>query len=423
MAVCYIGLGSNLGNRKVNIIAALKYIGALKNTKVMKVSRFYETEPEGGPLNSPRFINAAAKIDTALSPAGLFRELKIIESRLGRKAGRKFYPRQIDLDILFYGNKRINLPYLKVPHPRLTERDFVLRPLKDIAGQLVKSLSAKMKVISKISSMRGFIRAQKIKGRTIGFVPTMGALHQGHLSLIRQAKKDCDMCVVSIFVNPAQFGPKEDYQRYPRDLVQDSILAKSAGCDLIFYPETSRMYPENYLTYVNVEKITDCLCGKDRPGHFKGVATVVSKLFNIAQPDIAYFGQKDYQQALAIKKMVEDLNMPLKIKVMPTIRESGGLAMSSRNAYLSAQERLDAEVLYQSLQKAEAMISQGERNSQKIIREMRKMILRKKTAKIDYAQVADAQTLVPVNVIQGKTLIALAARIGKTRLIDNIVVC
>lgn len=423
MAVCYLGLGSNLGNRRKFIRLALQRIGALEKTKVIKVSRFFETEPQGFIAASPRFINAAAKIRTPLSAPKLLKELKAIESKLGRKKLKGLRSRPIDLDILFYGNKRINLPYLKVPHPRAAERDFVLRPLKDIAGQLIKSLSAKTKVISKISSMREFIRAQKAKGMTIGFVPTMGALHQGHLSLIRQAKKDNDRCVVSIFVNPIQFGPKEDYKKYPRELEKDSILARWAGCDCVFLPVAGEMYPENYLTYVFVEKITDCLCGKDRPGHFKGVATVVSKLFNIVQPDTAYFGQKDYQQALVIKQMAEDLNMPLKIKVMPTIRESDGLAMSSRNAYLSAQERLDAAVLYQSLQKAEAMICHGERSGRKIIREMRKMILKKKTAKIDYAQIADAQTLVPVNVIQGKTLIALAARIGKTRLVDNIVVC
>jgi pantoate--beta-alanine ligase len=423
MAVCYLGLGSNLGNRRKFIRLALQRVGALEKTKVIKVSRFFETEPQGFIAASPGFINAAAKIRTPLSALKLLKELKDIESKLGRKKLKGPRSRPIDLDILFYGNKRINLPYLKVPHPRVTERDFVLRPLKDIAGPLIKSLSAKMKVISKISSMREFVRAQKAKGRTIGFVPTMGALHQGHLSLIRQAKRDNDRCVASIFVNPIQFGPKEDYKKYPRDLERDSILARRAGCDCVFFPDAREMYPEDYLTYVFVEKITDCLCGMLRPGHFKGVTTVVSKLFNIIGPDIAYFGQKDYQQALVIKKMVEDLNMPLKIKVMPTVRESDGLAMSSRNAYLSAQERLDAAVLYQSLKKAEAMISQGERNSQKIIREMRKMILKKKTAKIDYALVADAQTLVPVNVIQGKTLIALAARIGKTRLIDNTVAC
>lgn len=421
MVVCYLGLGSNLGNRQKLIRLALQRIGALEKTKVIKVSRFFETEPQGFIAASPGFINAAAKIRTNLSAPRLLKELKAIESKLGRKKLKGLRSRPIDLDILFYGNKIINRHFLKIPHPRLTERDFVLRPLKDIAPQLMKSLSVKMKVISKISSIRGFIRAEKTRGRTIGYVPTMGALHQGHLSLIRQAKRDCDICVVSIFVNPIQFGPKEDYRKYPRDLEKDSILARSAGCDCVFFPDAREMYPDNYLTYVNVEKITDCLCGRLRPGHFKGVTTVVSKLFNIVQPDIAYFGQKDYQQALVIKKTVEDLNMPLRIKVMPIIRESDGLAMSSRNAYLSAQERLDAGVLYQSLQKAKAMISRGERNSQKIIREMRKMILSKKTAKIDYAQVADAQTLMPASIIKDKTLIALAVRIGKTRLIDNIV--
>lgn len=388
----------------------------------MQVSGVYETEPQAGPANSPRFINAAAKIRTRLSAVRLFRELRAIESRLGRKDSRRFYPRPIDLDILFYGDKRINLPYLKIPHPRLRERDFVLRPLSEIAPQIIKSLASQMRVISKIPDIRKFIAKEKARKKTIGFVPTMGALHRGHLSLIRQAKRDCDVCAVSIFVNPIQFAPKEDYRKYPRDLERDSILAKSARADVIFSPDAKEMYPENYLTYVNVEKITDCLCANARPGHFKGVATVVAKLFNIVQPHIAYFGQKDYQQALVIKKMVSDLNMPLKIKVMPIVRENDGLAMSSRNGYLNIRERQDAVILYLSLERARNMVAGGERNCKKIIAEIKDEISRKKSAKIDYVEIRDAETLEHIERIKRKSVIALAVWIGRTRLIDNIVV-
>ena len=422
MITCYLGLGSNLGDRRQNIKLALKRIRALRNTKLVRISGIYETDPYNCPPGSPRFLNLTAKIKTNLSALSLLNELKGLESDLGRKDKRKYSARPLDLDILFYGNKKINSPRLKIPHLRLKERNFVLKPLKEIAPALIKSLAKETEVISGFEAMGKFIAKVKSSGKTIGFVPTMGSLHQGHLSLIRQAKNDCATCVLSVFVNPIQFGPREDYKKYPRDLEVDRILAKSAGCDYIFYPQAKDMYGWGYSTYVNVEKLTDYLCGASRPGHFKGVATVVAKLFNIIQPDIAYFGQKDYQQALVIKKMAEDLNMPLKIKIMPIVRESDGLALSSRNVYLNAQERSDALVLYRSLQKAEEMILGGEKNSEKISAEIKKEIIQKKSARIDYIAVADIETFEPLERIKKKALIALAVYFGKTRLIDNIIV-
>lgn len=278
-----------------------------------------------------------------------------------------------------------------------------------------------MRVIRSIKQMLAYVKQVKRRGKTVGFVPTMGYLHEGHLSLARQARKDCDVVLMSIFVNPIQFGPKEDFEKYPRDLSRDRRLAESAGVDVIFYPLAEKMYPEDYLTYVDVEKMTTLLCGRSRPGHFRGVTTVVAKLFNILQPDIAYFGQKDAQQAIVIQKMVEDLNMPLKIKVMPIVRESDGLAMSSRNAYLNEKERRDATILYQALNRAKAKIQEGQRDVQRIVSLIRKMINSKKSAKIDYIQVVDRKTLMPVKNIKGKVLIILAVWIGKTRLIDNII--
>ncbi len=423
MAICYLGLGSNLGDRKKNIQLAIDFLRDIDGIRIESSSALYETDPQGCPYGSPKFLNGVIKIKTTLGPEQLLMTLKSIEKKLGRKGVKqKFSPRPIDLDILFYANKKINLPNLKIPHQHLRERDFVLKPLKEIAPKVIKSLARKMKVISSIDRMRQFIAEEKAMNKTIGFVPTMGCLHQGHLSLIRQAKKDCDICVASIFVNPIQFSPEEDYKKYPRDLECDSILAKSAGCDCIFYPEVKNMYPESYLTYVNVEKITDCLCGAVRPGHFKGVTTVVAKFLNIIQPDIAYFGQKDYQQVLVIRKMAYDLNMPLKIKIMPIIRESDGLSMSSRNTYLNVRERHEAAVLYQSLSKAKKMVLAGEKNSEKIIAGIRDMIMQKNSARIDYIAVTDAGTLEPLEQVKGKALIALAVWLGKTRLIDNIIV-
>src|SRR3989338_4091671 len=217
-----------------------------------------------------------------------------------------------------------------------------------------------MKLISNLKQLSFEVKKIKKENKTIGLVPTMGYLHEGHLSLMRQAKRDCHISLVSIFVNPTQFGPKEDYKKYPRNLKRDLTLARSAGVDIVFSPSAEEIYPENYRTYVNVEKLTDGLCGASRPGHFRGVATIVTKLFNLVRPDIAYFGQKDAQQARVIEKMAEDLNTGIKIKVMPIVREAAGLAMSSRNVYLNKEERKEAIVLYQSLKLAKKMILSGE---------------------------------------------------------------
>lgn len=252
----------------------------------------------------------------------------------------------------------------------------------------------------------------------------MGYLHEGHLSLIRIAKEKSDVVITTIFVNPLQFAPNEDYDKYPRDLERDVKLAQSAGCDIIFHPSVEEMYPENFLTYVEVEKLTKVLEGEFRPTHFRGVTTVVAKLFNITKPHIAVFGQKDAQQALIIKQMVRDLNFDIEIIVAPIVREPDGLAMSSRNVYLSESERKDATVLYQSLKLAEKLIEEGERNSGVIISKMEELIKSKPTAKIDYIAIVDPNTLEKVeNLSEGKEyLIALAVRIGSTRLIDNTLV-
>ncbi|MDP3732065.1 MAG: pantoate--beta-alanine ligase [Candidatus Omnitrophota bacterium] len=279
-----------------------------------------------------------------------------------------------------------------------------------------------MRIIRNIKEMAGFSDKMRSKGKAIGFVPTMGALHEGHSSLIRRAHKENDIVVVSIFVNPIQFGPKEDYRRYPRNLKHDARLCQKAGADVIFCPEVQQMYHDNYKTYVIVENLSDVLCGKFRPGHFKGVATIVTKFFNIVRPHKAYFGQKDAQQAIIIKKIAEDLNIPVRIKVMPTVREKDGLAMSSRNTYLNKEERLDAKVLYQALILAKNLIKRGYADSLGIIRKMRRLINKKKSACIQYISIVNPNDLQPIDKIRGKVLITLSAWIGKTRLIDNIIV-
>lgn len=280
-----------------------------------------------------------------------------------------------------------------------------------------------MEVIRGISRMREFVQEQKLSGKRIGLVPTMGYLHAGHLSLVREALKSCDVVVMSIFVNPLQFGVGEDFGDYPRDLTRDSELAEQAGVAAIFAPAVSEMYPSGgYYSYVDVEKITEGLCGRSRPGHFRGVTTVVTKLFNIVQPDVAVFGQKDAQQAVVIQRMVRDLNLPLQIVVAPIIREADGLALSSRNVYLNPAEREAALVLYRSLNQAEQLVTAGERNAKVLQETIEKQIKEEPLARIDYIEVVRAEDLQPSEVLQGRTLIALAVFFGKTRLIDNRIV-
>jgi len=279
-----------------------------------------------------------------------------------------------------------------------------------------------LRIIHTVREMRDYVRGHKLAGRTVALVPTMGYLHEGHLTLMRRAKQRCDVVVASIFVNPKQFGAGEDFERYPRDMARDARLAQEVGVDAIFNPPVEEMYPPGYHTYVEVEKLTEGLCGASRPGHFRGVTTVVNKLFNIVQPDVAFFGQKDAQQTIAIRRMVEDLNMPLEIVTIATVREPDGLAMSSRNVYLTPAEREAALVLYRSLQKARAMIESGERSVQAVIAGMREVLAAEPLAKVDYVEIRDADDLSEINTLQGRVLVALAVFIGRTRLIDNLLV-
>ena len=280
----------------------------------------------------------------------------------------------------------------------------------------------KMEVAKTIEAVRGLVKAARSEGSKIGLVPTMGALHVGHISLIEAAVKDCDFVAVSIFVNPTQFGPGEDFEKYPRPMEADLEICRKAGVDVVFAPAPKEMYPAENLAWVTVEKLTEPLCGSSRPGHFRGVTTVCAKLFNIVAPDVAYFGQKDGQQAIVIKRMVADLNMPLEIVVCPTVREANGLAVSSRNQYLTAQQKQDAANIYKSLQTCLKMIDAGTTETRQIIAEMRKILQQIPSAEIEYVSIVDAETLESIEKIAGKILAAVAVKVGPARLIDNILV-
>ncbi|MGD8787110.1 MAG: pantoate--beta-alanine ligase [Phycisphaerales bacterium] len=277
-----------------------------------------------------------------------------------------------------------------------------------------------MEVAETIESVRNLVKSARADGKTVGLVPTMGALHIGHISLIEAAAPKCDFIVVSIFVNPTQFGPGEDFEKYPRPLEADLKICEEKGVDVVFAPTPDQMYPLEKLTWVNVEKLTDTLCGRSRPGHFRGVTTVCTKLFNIVTPDMAFFGQKDAQQAIVIKRMVADLNMPLEIIICPTVREPNGLAVSSRNQYLSEQQKNDAANIYKSLEKCRQMVEGGIENTSEIIAEMTKILQQVPSMQIEYISIVDADMLDNIDRITGTILVVVAVKLGPARLIDNI---
>ncbi len=276
-----------------------------------------------------------------------------------------------------------------------------------------------MKTIEYTKEMQDYAEGLRRQGKKLSFVPTMGYFHEGHLQLMREAKKLADCLIVSIYVNPTQFGPKEDLSKYPRDFARDAKMAKDVGADIIFYPGNEEMYPEGYQTYVTVEEVTKNLCGLSRPGHFRGVTTICAKLFNIVKPHVAVFGKKDYQQYVTIKRMVADLNMDLEVVGLPTVREADGLAMSSRNVYLKDKERQSALTLIAALKYAQKLYDEGERETAVIIGEAEKIIKGAPYTQIDYVKICNAQTLQDVPKINSQAIIALAVKVAQTRLIDN----
>ena len=276
-----------------------------------------------------------------------------------------------------------------------------------------------VKIIESIKDMQSYSLSARQEGKAVALVPTMGYLHEGHASLMKEGRRRADLLVASIFVNPAQFGVGEDFEKYPRDMERDICIAAAAGVDVIFAPAAAAMYPDGYQTYVDVERLTLPLCGASRPGHFRGVTTVVCKLFGIVQPHLALFGRKDYQQLAVIRQMTADLNIPVEIIGMPIVREADGLAMSSRNAYLSAAERKSALCLCRGLAAARQLFATGERAVTELVDAISSVIASEKSAVVDYIELRDQLTLAPVSHADGSTLAAVAVRIGKTRLIDN----
>ncbi|MBI3098770.1 MAG: pantoate--beta-alanine ligase [Planctomycetes bacterium] len=465
MPTALIGLGSNLGARAAACARAASLIDRLPQTRLVALSRLVESAPIGGPPQRP-FVNAVLRVETGIRPGPLLRKLKRIERDLGRVPGLRWGPRRIDADLLYWGEAVVRNGSLDLPHPRIAERRFVLDPLAEVAasfrdpvrgctlealrdraapevrGQEVSVMKpvprtwkflgeriarrqsdgarrAPARILRTVAALRRYVAAARRAGRSIGFVPTMGALHEGHLSLMRRAKRECDVVLVSIFVNPMQFGPREDFSKYPRDLAGDARLCSSAGVDAIFAPSVEAMYPPGFKTCVDMRDLTEPLCGRFRPGHFRGVMTVVAKLFLQVQPDAAFFGQKDFQQAAILKQMARDLDFPIRIVRCPIVREPDGLAMSSRNAYLSPEERSQALCLSQALTEARRLLRGGERRAGRLRRAMKRIVRAVSGARIDYISIVDPETLRDVEQATPSSVALLAVRIGPARLIDN----
>ncbi|MCL6627567.1 pantoate--beta-alanine ligase [Alicyclobacillus shizuokensis] len=277
-----------------------------------------------------------------------------------------------------------------------------------------------MQTIETIAEVREAVAAARRESKTVGLVPTMGFLHDGHMRLVDTARQENDLVVVSIFVNPLQFGPNEDFDRYPRDAERDQAMLAEHGCDIVFMPSVDEMYPRPPETVIELPRMSETLCGRSRPGHFRGVAMVVSKLLHIVQPDRAYFGRKDAQQAAIIQRLVEDLNMPVQIVTVPTVRDADGLAKSSRNVYLTPEERRHATVLYRSLNRAKEAILAGERSTARLVQDMRATLEAEPGVRLDYADIVSLSDLQPMDKLEGEVLLAVAAYVGKTRLIDNL---
>lgn len=282
-----------------------------------------------------------------------------------------------------------------------------------------KSQFDRPELVRSAGALQQVLAAWRAQHKSIGFVPTMGALHDGHLSLVKASRAECDVAVASIFVNPTQFGPRDDFGKYPRNLARDLDLLGGSGVEIVFAPSAEDMYPPGYATYVDVSHVSEPLEGHFRPGHFRGVTTVVLKLFNLVQPDVAYFGQKDYQQTLVIRRMCDDLNLRVQLRICPTVREPDGLALSSRNAYLSAAERQRSLAIWRALSLARQLVGDGARDARSISQRMRDVLTTAGITEIDYAAIANPDTLTEVDTISGPVVALIAAKVGSTRLIDN----
>jgi len=431
-----VGIGSNLEPREEHIRSALDLLQEGGAVRVESVSTLRETDPVGGPPQGA-YLNGAAVVETGLEPRDLLALLKSVESRVGRRQGGvRWGPREVDLDILLFGDRVVQDAGLVIPHPRLTGRRFVLEPAAEIAGDLLHPVLRKTisdllralperlgtgspRLLTTVEELRGWVKTSRRNRFTAGLVPTLGALHEGHASLMRAAYRETDRVCVSVFVNPRQFGDASDLERYPRTLEEDVALSAENGVDAVFAPSPGEMYPRGFSTRVEVEGLSTMLEGAMRPGHFAGVTTVVCKLLAMALPDRAYFGQKDFQQAVIVRRMVRDLGIPCEVVVMPTVRDGDGVAVSSRNRFLREEDRVAARALPAALDAARAAFEGGRRAAAEILAAARGPLEAEGRLAVDYLVLADTETLEPVEGAVDRAVLLVAARAGSVRLLDN----
>jgi len=431
-----LGLGSNVEPREDHVRTALDMLQEGGAVRLLKVSRLQETEPVGGPPQG-KYLNGAALLETDLAPRDLLALVKSVETRVGRRhGGVRWGPREVDLDLLLYDDRVLEEGGLIVPHPRFTMRRFVLEPSAEVAPDMVHPVLRKTvaeilralpdrsgrgspRLLTRLEDLRAYVKMLKRNRISLGLVPTMGALHEGHASLMTAAYHETDRVLVSVFVNPRQFDDPKDLERYPRTLDDDMALCAAHGVDAIFAPPPEEMYPAGFATRVEVERLSAVLEGAVRPGHFAGVTTVVCKLLALTLPERAYFGRKDAQQAVLVRRMVRDLGIPCEVVVMPTVRDADGLALSSRNRFLSAEERRAALALPAGLRAAEEAWAAGERDAERITAAARRAVEAEPSLRPDYLVLVDPDTLEPLRGTVATGLLLAAVRSGAVRLLDN----
>lgn len=430
--VAYLGLGANEGDRERAIRTAVERLGATPGVRVLRISSLHESEFVGDGPQQGLYLNGACAIATTLHAHALLSVCKALEADAGRRLpSPRNHPRPLDVDVLLYADDRIDSKDLVVPHPRMHERDFVLQPLRElgVAADLLSGLrpSPAPRLVTTTREFQAVCSSWIEGGCLTGLVPTMGALHAGHGSLFERARKECDRVAATIFVNPKQFGPKEDLAAYPRDLPGDLRLCARAGVDVVFAPSPDEMYAPGFASNIDVGAEAESMEGAVRPGHFRGVSTVVARLFAIARPHRAYFGQKDAQQVAVLRRLVRDLGFPLRLVECPTVREADGLAMSSRNVYLDAGDRAAAPVIHRALRAAQQAFADGVRDRDALVQVAKVVIEAEPRAAIDYLELRSEGDLLPLPpgpVAGGRMLTAVRFSGGRpVRLLDNMSVC
>ncbi|GAB4149651.1 MAG: hypothetical protein Fur0037_17960 [Planctomycetota bacterium] len=425
--IVYLGLGSNLGDRRAAIETALRRLADHRAITIHAVSSLREYPFEGEGPKQGDYLNGVARLEVAMSPAELLALCKELERQAGREIpSPRNHPRPLDLDILIFGDRTIDEEGLVVPHPRLFDRRFVTGPLRELGVDLASfPAPRRAEIVRDPVVLSARCRALVSSGIRLGLVPTMGALHAGHRSLLERARAECDRVVATIFVNPLQFGPSEDFAVYPRDLEGDVAICREVGADLVFAPSVESMYPPGFCSRIRVGKEAEGMEGACRPGHFEGVATVVARLFALTSAQRAYFGQKDAQQVAVIRRMARDLGFPIEIVECPTVREGDGLALSSRNAFLAPEDRRACLVLHRALARARDAFAAGERDRDALLELARSELAKEPRAEVDYLELraeGDLEPLPEGPVADGRMLVAARFHGGArpVRLIDNL---